>query len=104
MDKSSETHFFVLYSAQHERCGGFVEREDFRVATKEDLLAWSDEMAMNGSEHPLPIRCDTCAEDVQPTHLRIMKDADTLAHTVVPEVEIRGFNPESWIQSLKREP
>lgn len=101
MDKPGESHFFVLYSAQHERCGNYIERADFRVATKEDLFAWSDEMATCGSVNALPLHCDTCAEDLQPTHLRIIENAHILAHTVVPEVEIEGFNPESWIVKMK---
>jgi hypothetical protein len=97
MDSPNETHFLVLYSAHHERCGHFIERADFRVATKEDLIAWSHDMATGGSAHPLPLHCDNCAEDLQATHIRIVKDADPIAHTVVPELEIERFNPDSWI-------
>ena len=103
MDKPAESRFSVLYSAQHKRCGNYVERADFRVATKEDLFAWSDEITLKGSVKPLPLRCDTCSEDLPPTHLRIIKDEHTLAHTVVPEVEIRGFSPEHWIVKMKED-
>ena len=103
MDKSVTTHFSVLYSAQHKRCGNYVERADFRVATKEDLFAWSEEVTSRGSVQALPLRCDACAEDLTPTHLRIIKDEQSLPHTVVPEVEIKGFSPESWIVKMKQE-
>ncbi len=103
MEKSAAAHFSVLYSAQHKRCGNYIERADFRVATKEDLFAWSEEVSSKGSVQPLPLRCDACAEDLSPTHLRIIKDEYTLAHTVVPEVEIKGFSPESWLLKMKEE-
>ena len=93
MDETGDPHFFVLYSAQHSRCGHFVEWADFRVVTKDDLLAWSRDMATSGSLQPLPLRCDRCSEDVQATHLRIIKDVYPIAHTIVPEVEIKRFNP-----------
>jgi hypothetical protein len=101
MDQPSESHYFVLYSAQHKRCGNHIERADFRVATKEDLFAWSDEIALHGSVKALPLHCDTCAEDLQPTHLRIINNTRIISHTVVPEVEIKGFNPENWIVKMK---
>ena len=102
MENSHESHFLVVYSAQHERCGQFIEREDFRVVTKEDLFAWSRDMATSGSSHPLPLHCDLCAEDVQATHIRVIKDADSAAHTVVPEVDIKQFNPDDWILKAKQ--
>jgi hypothetical protein len=101
MDTSHETHFSVLYSALHKPCGHFIERADFRVVTREDLFAWSDDMASSGKVQPLPLHCDACAEDVNATHLRIIKDADAVAHTVVPEIEIRRFNPEDWILKVR---
>jgi hypothetical protein len=103
MDKTHESSFFVLYSACHQRCGHFVERTDFRVVTKRDLVAWSQDMSTNGSFQPLPLHCDTCAEDIQPTHVRIIKDGDPLPHTVVPEVEITKFKPDDWIINLKED-
>ena len=103
MDETGDPHFFVLYSAQHSRCGHFVEWADFRVVTKDDLLAWSRDMATSGSLQPLPLRCDRCSEDVQATHLRIIKDVYPIAHTIVPEVEIKRFNPHDWILNVNRE-
>jgi len=101
MENKHETHFFVLYSAHHQPCGHFIERADFRVATREDLFAWSTDMANTGSIQPLPLHCDSCSEDVHPTHLRIIKGLDSVAKTVVPEIEIRKFNPEDWILKVK---
>jgi hypothetical protein len=101
MDKVRESFFFVLYSAHHKRCGQFVERPDFRVVTHQDLVAWSHDMTMQGSVQPLPLHCDTCAEDIQPTHIRIIKDADSIPHTVVPDIEIASFNPDDWILKVK---
>jgi hypothetical protein len=46
---------------------------------------------------PLPLHCDSCSEDVHPTHLRIIRGLDRVARTVVPETEIKKFNPEDWI-------
>jgi len=103
MDKTHESSFFVLYSACHQRCGHFVERTDFRVVTRLDLVAWSRDMSTNSSFQPLPLHCDTCAEDIQPTHVRIIKDGDPLPHTVVPEVEIKKFKPDEWIINLKED-
>ena len=97
MNSPDSTRFFVLYSAQHVRCGHFLERADFRVVTRDDLLAWSLDMAKAGAIQPLPLHCDQCSEDVQATHLRIIKDDYPLPHTVVPEVKIRLFNPNDWI-------
>jgi hypothetical protein len=103
MNTPHDPHFFVLYSAFHERCGHFLERADFRVVTKEDLFAWSRDMAAVGSVQPLPLHCNLCAEDIQPTHLRIIKDSDPHVYTVVPEVEIKRFNPNDWILKVGRE-
>jgi hypothetical protein len=101
MDKTHESSFFVLYSACHQRCGQFVERTDFRVVTKNDLFVWSQDMSASGSFQPLPLHCDTCAEDVQATHVRIIKDGNPIPRTVVPEVEIKKFRPEDWIVKIK---
>lgn len=101
METQHETHFFVLYSAHHQPCGHFIERADFRVVTREDLVAWSSDVATTGSIQPLPLHCDSCSEDVHPTHLRIIKGLDAVARTVVPEIEIRKFNPEDWILKAK---
>ncbi len=103
MDKDRESFFFVLYSAQHQRCGRFVERTDFRVVTHDDLLAWSRDVTSNGAVQPLPLHCDTCAEDLQATHIRILKDADSVPHTVVPDIKIANFNPDDWILKMKGE-
>jgi len=100
MSRIHEPAFFVLYSACHQRCGRFVERTDFRVVTKNDLLEWSRDFVTPGSFQPLPLHCDRCAEDVTATHVRIIKDADPAPRTVVPEVEIKKFNPEDWLVSL----
>jgi hypothetical protein len=103
MERIRETHFFVLYSAQHQPCGQFFERADFRVVTRDDLCAWSRDMAATGSVQPLPLHCDSCAEEFSPTHLRIIKDADSLTKTVVPAIEIRKFNPNDWILRIKED-
>jgi hypothetical protein len=103
MEKHRETHFFVLYSAHHQPCGHFIERADFRVVTRDDLFAWSSDMASTGSVQPLPLHCDSCSEDIRPTHLRIIKDSESAAQTVVPEIEIRKFNPEDWIFKVKED-
>ena len=97
MGTSYDPHFFVLYSAQHTRCGRFIERADFRVVTKDDLFAWSRDTVTTGFVQPLPLHCDRCSEDVQATHLRIIKDIYPIARTIVPEVEIRRFNANDWI-------
>lgn len=102
MEKQHETHFFVLYSAHHQPCGHFIERADFRVVTREDLFAWSSDMATTGSVQPLPLHCDSCSEDLHPTHLRIIRDSDSVTQTVVPEIDIRTFNPEDWIFKDKK--
>jgi hypothetical protein len=101
MDKTHEPSFFVLYSACHQRCGRLVERTDFRVVTKNDLDVWSKDMTTNASFQPLPLHCDTCAEDIQATHVRIVKDGDPIPRTVVPEVEIKKFKQEDWIFKMK---
>jgi hypothetical protein len=101
MDKTHEPSFFVLYSACHQRCGRLVERTDFRVVTKNDLDVWSKDMTTNASFQPLPLHCDTCAEDIQATHVRIVKDGDPIPRTVVPDVEIRRFRPEDWILRIQ---
>lgn len=103
MEKHRETHFFVLYSAQHHPCGQFLERADFRVVTRDDLYAWSRDTAATGSVQPLPLHCDSCAEDIHPTHLRIIKDSDSLPKTVVPAIEIRKFNPNDWILKISED-
>jgi hypothetical protein len=103
MDKTLESSFFVLYSACHQRCGRFLERADFRVVTKHDLFAWSKDISANNSFQPLPLHCDVCAEDIQATHVRIIKDGDPVSHTVVPEVEIKKFKPEDWIVKITEE-
>ena len=103
MDKTHDSHYFVLYSAQHSRCGHFVERADFRVVTRDDLLAWSRDTATTGSLQALPLRCDWCSEDIQATHLRIIEDVYPTAHTIVPEVEIRRFNPHDWILKVNKD-
>lgn len=102
MDTHHESHFFVLYSAHHKRCGHFIERADFRVVTREDLDAWSRDMTAIGSVQPLPLHCFTCAEELQPTHIRIIEDSDPIAHTIVPEVEISHFKPNDWILRVKQ--
>jgi hypothetical protein len=102
LDNDHHSHFFVLYSARHQRCGQFVERTDFRVVTREDLFAWSEDVTHNGSVQPLPLRCDACSEDLQATHIRILHDAQSVARTVVPEVEIQQFHPNDWILKLKQ--
>lgn len=94
---SRDSHFFVLYSARHGRCGQFVERADYRVLSKNDLLRWSKDLGANGLVKPLSLHCAACAEDFVPTHLRIIEDIDPTARTVVPEIEIRKFNPSDWI-------
>lgn len=101
MDKTHESSFLVLYSACHQRCGQLVERTDFRVVTKHDLLAWSRDMNTNSSFQPLPLHCDTCAEDVQATHVRIVRDGNPISRTVVPEVEIKKFKPEAWLIKIQ---
>jgi hypothetical protein len=98
-----DSHFFVLYSAQHSRCGHFIERADFRVVTKDDLFAWSRDTAATGSVQPLPLHCDRCSEDVQATHLRIIKDVYPVARTIVPEVEIKHFNANDWILKVNKD-
>ncbi|MBF8294332.1 MAG: hypothetical protein HW389_877 [Bacteroidetes bacterium] len=103
MDKTLDPSFFVLYSAHHQRCGQSIERTDFRVVTKQDLFAWSRDLAANGAVQPLPIRCDTCAEDVQATHVRIIKDAHSIPRTVVPDMEIKSFHPDDWILKIKED-
>ena len=102
MAKVYDPHFFVLYSAQHGRCGHFIERADFRVVTKDDLFAWSRDAATTGFVQPLPLRCDRCSEDVQATHLRIIKDIYPVARTIVPEVEIKHFNANDWILKVNK--
>lgn len=97
MDPLQESHFFVLYSARHNRCGHFLERADFRVMTKSDLINWSRDMAANGLANALPLHCDACAEKVQPTHVRVVEDANPMPRTIVPEMEIAAFNPNDWI-------
>jgi hypothetical protein len=103
MGNSYDPHFFVLYSAQHGRCGHFIERADFRVVTKDDLFAWSRETAAAGSVQPLPLHCDRCSEDVQATHLRIIKDVYPVARTIVPEVELKHFNANDWILKVNKD-
>ena len=100
MDEAYDPHFFVLYSAQHGRCGHFIERADFRVVTKDDLFAWSRDAATTGFVQPL--HCDRCSEDVQATHLRIIKDIYPVARTIVPEVEIKHFNANDWILKVNK--
>jgi hypothetical protein len=65
--------------------------------TKDDLVAWSNDLTVNGLVSALPLHCDSCLEDVQPTHLRIVEDADLMPKTIVPEIEITKFNPHDWI-------
>jgi hypothetical protein len=101
MDKTHDPSFFVLYSAHHQRCGQSIERTDFRVVTRQDLFAWSRDLAANGSVQPLPIHCDTCAEDVQATHVRIVKDTDSIPRTIVPGVEIKSFHPDDWLLKIE---
>jgi len=103
MGNSYDSHFFVLYSAQHRRCGNFIERADFRVVTKADLFAWSRDTVTTGSVQPLPLHCDRCSEDVEATHLRIIKDVYPIARTIVPEVEIKHFNANDWILKVNKE-
>ncbi len=103
MGNSSDSHFFVLYSAQHRRCGHFIERADFRVVTKDDLFAWSRDTATTGFVQALPLHCDRCSEDVQATHLRIIKDVYPVARTIVPEVEIKHFNANDWILKANKD-
>jgi hypothetical protein len=103
MGNSHDPHFFVLYSAQHRRCGHFIERADFRVVTKDDLFAWSRDTATKGSVQPLPLHCDQCSEDIEATHLRIIKDIYPVARTIVPEVEIKNFNANDWILKVNKE-
>ena len=103
MTNPYDAHFFVLYSAQHGRCGHFVERADFRVVTKDDLFAWSRDAAAAGSVQPLPLHCDCCSEDIEATHLRIIKDVYPVARTIVPEVEINHFNAEDWILKVNQD-
>ena len=100
MDKAHESSFSVLYSACHQPCGRSVERTDFRVVTKHDLFVWSLDMSKNDSFQPLPLHCDACAEDVQATHIKIVKDGEPVPRTVVPEVEINKFRPEDWIVKI----
>ena len=95
-----EPYFFVLYSARHHRCGQFIERADYRVLSKQDLLAWSSDLGANGTVKALSLHCAACSEDFSPTHLRILEDLDPSARTIVPEIEIKKFNPYDWI--LKR--
>jgi hypothetical protein len=102
LDTENNAHFFVLYSARHQRCGRFVERTDFRVVTLEDLFAWSADFSLNGIIQPLPLHCDACAENLEATHVRILHDAQSVARTVVPEVEIHRFHPNDWIHKLKQ--
>jgi len=92
-----DPHFFILYSARHHRCCQFVERADYRVISKEDLFAWSQEVAARGSVEALSLHCDACAEDFSPTHLCILEDTDPMGRTVVPEMEIEKFNPSDWL-------
>jgi len=101
MNAPPESHFFVLYSAHHKRCGHYLERADFRVITKADLDAWSRDLTVNGLVNALPLHCDSCSEDVQPTHLRIIEDAHLMPRTIVPEIEITKFNPHDWILKTK---
>ena len=103
MDKAYDPHFFVLYSAQHGRCGLFIERADFRVVTKDDLFAWSRDTSSTGLVQPLPLHCDRCSEDVQPTHLRIIKDVYPVVQTIVPEVEIKRFDANDWILRVNKD-
>jgi hypothetical protein len=103
MDNLYIPHFFVLYSAQHSRCGHYIERADSRVVTKDDLFAWSLNTGTSGCIQPLPLHCDRCSEDVQATHLRIIKDVYPVAHTIVPEVEIKRFNANDWILKATNE-
>jgi hypothetical protein len=103
MGNFDDPHFFVLYSAQHSRCGYFIERADFRVVTKEDLFAWSRDTATAGFVQPLPLHCDRCSEDLQATHLRIIKDMYPIARTIVPEVEIKHFNANDWILKVNKD-
>ena len=103
MGSSYDPNFFVLYSAQHSRCGRFIERADFRVVTKDDLFAWSRDTASTGVVQPLPLHCDRCSEDVPATHLRIIKDVYPVARTIVPEVEIKQFNANNWILKVDKD-
>ncbi|MBI3586712.1 MAG: hypothetical protein HY088_06250 [Ignavibacteriales bacterium] len=97
MDAEEKPLFFVLYSAHHERCGEFLERADSRITTKEDLLRWSQGMLPGMQPDTLPIHCYKCAEDVTPTHLRIIAEVGSTVQSVVPEIEIKKFNPGDWI-------
>jgi hypothetical protein len=101
MNSPRESHFFVLYSARHSRCGHFLERADFRVITKDDLIHWSHDMAAKGLASTLPLHCDACSEDVPPTHLRVVEDANLMPRTIVPEIEITKFKPDDWILKTK---
>lgn len=97
MNAPEKPLFFILYSARHERCGEFLERADYRVITKEDLLKWSRGMLPETRPNILPLHCDKCSEDIVPTHLRIIADTDVSVQLVVPEIEIKKFNPRDWI-------
>lgn len=88
---------FVLYSARHHRCGLFLERADYRILSKEDLQAWSHDLTSNGKLKTLTLHCDVCAEDIPPTHVRVIEDSDPKATTLVPEVEIKKFKLADWI-------
>jgi hypothetical protein len=103
MNSYRDPHFFVLYSAQHSRCGRFIERADFRVVTRDDLFAWSRDTAITGLVRPLPLHCDRCSEDLPATHLRIIKDVYPVARTVVPEVDIKHFNATDWILKVNKD-
>ena len=97
MTNSRESHFFILYSARHQRCGHFIERADYRVVSKDDLIAWSRDLTSNGKPKILSLHCDKCAEDISPTHLRIIEDTEPVTRTVVPEMDLRRFDPKDWI-------
>jgi hypothetical protein len=101
MNTAPESHFFVLYSTHHKRCGHYVERADHRVITKDDLVDWSHDLTVNGLVSALPLYCNNCSEDVQPTHLRIIEDTNPMPRTIVPEIEITKFNSRDWILKMK---
>ncbi|MEX1276316.1 MAG: hypothetical protein WEB62_07930 [Bacteroidota bacterium] len=92
-----EPHVFVLYSSRHRRCGQFIERADYRVLSENDLLTWSRDLNTNGTIKPLTLHCVACSEDFPATHLRIIEDIDPKPRTLVPEIEIKQFNPRDWI-------
>ncbi|MFH0992010.1 MAG: hypothetical protein V1799_18550 [bacterium] len=101
MTDSQQSHIFLLYSARHQQCGHYIERVDYRISSKEDLVLWTKKLNIAAPDSVLSLHCDKCSKDFMPTHVRVIEDTHLIVKTLVPEIEIKKFNPADWILKIR---